>query len=232
MDEEFEDNELLLVDLEWPSNPDPIEWDDPNFANEILRRINGIDEEGFLKEVTVWQRSLKLLPKYDEIAYRREIAKWNIGVPEKDNYDFDTHAMYYTLQMQYKNRIIEMIAIVNANHEMLTAACKTIQEMATALSKAKYKYDKDSNASFSVSQFTLQITHTKRLLSYLESVSKNIDFCAAQMDRLLREHQTLLRYNQNFVNEGMSTLLRRNSMPSLSNSFDSADIKTRNSRLK
>ena len=61
---------------------------------------------------------------------------------------------------------------------------------------------------------------------------KNIDFAASQMDRLMREHQSLSRINQNFHNEGLSALYNKD-RPSLKRyNDDSATVRTRNERLK
>ena len=53
---------------------------------------------------------------------------------------------------------------------------------------------------------TTAVGDRKRLLTYLESILKNIDFAASQMDRMLREHQALSRINQTMNSEGMSNL--------------------------
>ena len=90
--------------------------------------------------------------------------------------------------------------------------------------------DKNGIASFTVHPFILATTHAKRLLTYLESVLKNIEFAASQMDRLLREHQALARINSNFSNEGFSAMLGKDKMPRLQKFNDSAEIRTRNRR--
>jgi hypothetical protein len=88
--------------------------------------------------------------------------------------------------------------------------------MALKLSSGTAK-DKDATAAFTVHPLTLPMTHAKRLFIYLEAVLKNIDFAAAQMDRMLREHQALSRINHSFNNTGMSQSIEESRTPMYKN---------------
>jgi uncharacterized phage-like protein YoqJ len=75
------------------------------------------------------------------------------------------------------------------------------------------------------------MTNSKRLLTYLESILKNIDFAASQMDRMLREHQALSRINQTMNSEGMSNLYTKEKSTPTQYNKDSVQVKTRNHRI-
>lgn len=230
LDENETEDYVILADLEWSPMPEFTPWDDPDFAQDLVDRVNGLTINDFAREVKLWQRALKHLPHYDEIQIRQEIAQWNIGIPSKDNFDHDTYTLFYYLQVQYKNRLSQIHSVINAHYEMLIQAEKSLKFMAGKLSKGTAK-EKDGYAAFTVSPFTVAITHSHRLLAYLESISKNIDFAAAQMDRLLKEHQALTRINNGFLNDGMSSFYNRTETPKMLNNMNSAVIRTSNKRI-
>jgi hypothetical protein len=230
-DDDYLDNEqdtIILADLEWKPSPESIVYTDPNFSKNIIERIKGVTESGFAKEVDNWQEAIQSLPDYDELEIRKEIKSWNIGIPNKDDFDFDSYAMFYSLQVQYRNRITEIISVVFAHHEMLSQAQKTLKDIAARLANGT-AVDKNAIATFTVQPFSIACTHARRLLSYLESVLKNIDFAASQMDRMLREHQALARINSNFNSEGLSALFKDNNSR-VANINNSTEIRTRNRR--
>lgn len=228
-----EDDTVLLADIEWPSNPFPVSWDDPNFASELLTRSTGkITEDSYIKEVELWQSNLKIMPKYDEFAIRKEISAWNIGIPDKDNLNYETLSIFYHLHSNYRTRLTDLHNAVFANHEMLNQAYKTLFELSSQMSNGKNKYERDAHATFATSYFSIALGHTKRLLTYLEMVIKNVDFASTQMDKMMRDIQNLARYNNNFVADGMSNMMNRTSIFPTSNNISSAEIKTRNNRLK
>jgi hypothetical protein len=230
-DDDYLDNEqdtIILADLEWKPSPESIVYTDPDFSKNIIERIKGVTESGFAKEVDNWQEAIQSLPDYDELEIRKEIKGWNIGIPNKDDFDFDSYAMFYSLQVQYRNRITEIISVVFAHHEMLSQAQKTLKDIAVRLANGT-AVDKNAIATFTVQPFSIACTHARRLLSYLESVLKNIDFAASQMDRMLREHQALARINSNFNSEGLSALFKDNNSR-VANINNSTEIRTRNRR--
>jgi hypothetical protein len=230
-DDDYLDNEqdtIILADLEWKPSPESIVYTDPDFSKNIIERIKGVTESGFAKEVDNWQEAIQSLPDYDELEIRKEIKSWNIGIPNKDDFDFDSYAMFYSLQVQYRNRITEIISVVFAHHEMLSQAQKTLKDIAARLANGT-AVDKNAIATFTVQPFSIACTHARRLLSYLESVLKNIDFAASQMDRMLREHQALARINSNFNSEGLSALFKDNNSR-VANINNSTEIRTRNRR--
>lgn len=229
--EEDDEIEIIVAELDWGPVQDKLNWRDPNFTKDIVKRLKGITEESFAVEVEIWQENINSLPVYDEMAIRKEVAQWNIGIPSRDQFDFESYTIFYSLQVQYRNRITELINVVYAHHEMLSQAQKTLKEMATKLA-AGTAVDKNGIASFTVHPFSVATTHAKRLLVYLEAVLKNIEFAASQMDRLLREHQALARINSTFSNEGFSAMLSKDKMPHLQKINSSAEIRTRNSRLR
>ena len=230
-DDDYLDNEqdtIILAELDWKPSPESIVYTDPNFSKKIIERIKGVTEDGFAKEVDNWQEAIQSLPVYDELDIRKEIKGWNIGIPNKDDFDFDSHAKFYSMQIQYRNRITEIINVVYAHHEMLSQAQKTLKDIAARLAGGT-AVDKNAIATFTVQPFSLACTHARRLLSYLESVLKNIDFAASQMDRMLREHQALARINSNFNSEGLSSLFKDNNSR-VANINNSTEIRTRNRR--
>ena len=230
LDAEDVENTVLIADIHWSPLIDYVPWTDPNFAQDIAARIKGITVESFAKEVDLWQQNISVLPHYDEFKIREEVRSWDIGIPGKDEFNFETHAMFYSLQVQYRNRLTEIISVVNAHHEMLSQASKALSAMATKLATGT-AVEKQGIGAFTVHPFTIAQTNCKRLLSYLEAVMKNIEFASYQMDRLLKEHQALSRINMNFHNEGMSALLNQDRTSSKSNFNNSTEIRTRNRRI-
>ncbi len=200
---------LILADFNWKPNNEKLPWKSPNFAKEIVNRIKGVTEESFAVEVELWQEAISSLPDFDELEIRKEIRGWDIGTPDKDNYNIEAYAAAYSMQVSYRTRLVELISIVYAHHELIFQAHKTLREMAMNLADGP-KHDKESYASFTVHPFVIPLTHAKRLLAYLESVLKTVDFAATQMDRILREHQALARINQSFNNMGMSQIYEDN----------------------
>jgi hypothetical protein len=208
--------EVLLADFSWDIMPETISWEDPNFAKEITNRLKGITEEAFSKEVEIWQKAISILPKYSEFDIRKEINSWDFGTPGKNDFYIESYAEAYSRQVRYRTRLTEITSVVFAHYEMLTQANKTLKEMALKLSSGTAK-DKDATAAFTVHPLTLPMTHAKRLFIYLEAVLKNIDFAAAQMDRMLREHQALSRINHSFNNTGMSQSIEESRTPMYKN---------------
>lgn len=227
-DEDFnEENSLLLATLDWAPMPETVSWTDPNFAKNLVGRLKGVTEESFAKEVQIWQDAISLLPFYDEIEIRKEVRQWDISIPSKDDYEYESFSAAYALQVQYRNRLTEIISVVYAHFEMISQAHKNLREMAIKLSTGTAK-DKDANAAFTVHPFVIPMTNSKRLLTYLEQYLKNIEFAASQMDRILREHQALSRINQSFNTEGMSNLYSKDKTPM---NKGNATVRTRNSRI-
>jgi hypothetical protein len=227
-DEDFdEENSILLAQLDWAPMPETISWQDPNFSKDLVSRLKGISEDSFAQEVQNWQDAIGILPVYDEIAIRNEVRQWDISIPNKDEYAFESFSASYALQVQYRNRLTEIISIVYAHYEMISQAHKNLREMAIRLSTGTAK-DKEANAAFTVHPFVIPMTNSKRLLTYLEQYQKNIEFAASQMDRILREHQALSRINQTYNTEGMSNLYTKDKTPM---NKGNAIVKTRNSRL-
>lgn len=236
MDEELEEEDdelgtILLAELEWKPQTDFIDWTDPNFSQEIVDRINGLNQDTFAKEVELWQHYINMLPVYNEYEIRKEVSFWNISIPGKDDFNYESYAMHYAMQVQYKNRLTEITSVVYAHYEMISQAHKTLKEMSVKIAPGSNKHEKDGIASFMVHPFSVAMANVKKLLVYLEAVSKNIDFAASQMDRMSREHQYLSKINQSFNNEGMSNLFQRNTPLQLKKIEDSTVIKTRNRRL-
>ena len=227
-DEDFdEENSILLASLDWAPMPETVSWKDPNFSKDLVSRLKGVTEESFAKEVQIWQDAISLLPYYDEIEIRKEIRQWDVSIPSKDDYAFESFSAAYALQVQYRNRLTEIMSVVFAHYEMISQAHKNLREMAIKLSTGTAK-DKDANAAITVHPFVIPMTNSKRLLTYLEQYLKNIEFAASQMDRILREHQALSRINQSFNSEGMSNLYSKDKTPM---NKGNAIVKTRNARI-
>ena len=224
-----EENAIVVASIDWSPMPEVVSWQDPNFAKEIVSRLRGVTEESFAKEVALWQQSINMLPYYDEIEIRNEIREWDMSIP-KNGFDFQDFALTYSLQVQYRNRLTEMISIVHAHYEMISQAHKTLKEMAVKLATGT-AVDKNGIATFTVHPILFPATHSKRLLDYLNNVLRNIDFSASQMDRLLREHQALSRINQTANTEGSSSMYSREHNSFNQYNKDSVQVKTRNNRI-
>ena len=227
-DEDFdEEKSVLLATLEWSPMPETVSWQDPNFSKDLVSRLKGVTEDSFAKEVQIWQDAISLLPHYDEIEIRNEVREWDISIPTKDDYEFESFSAAYALQVQYRNRLTEIMSVIFGHYEMISQAHKNLREMAIKLSTGTAK-DKEANAAFTVHPFVIPMANSKRLLTYLEQYLKNIEFAASQMDRILREHQALSRINQSFNNEGMSNLFLKDKTPM---NKGNATVRTRNSRM-
>lgn len=224
-----ETHEILLAELNWSPQLEYMPWNDPDFAKKIVDRLRGVTEESFASEVELWQQQINLLPHYNELDLRNEIRSWDISIPSKDTFDFESYAIAYSKQVQYRVRLTELMSVVFAHNEMLSQAHKTLLAMAVKLSNGP-KHDKDANATFTVHPFLVASTHAKRLMTYLENVLKNIDFAASQMDRMLREHQALSRINQTMNSEGMSYMANKDYIGHNPNNSSSVKIRTRNLR--
>jgi len=227
-DEDFDEKKsVLLATLEWSPMPETVSWQDPNFSKDLVSRLKGVTEDSFAKEVQIWQDAISLLPHYDEIEIRNEVREWDISIPTKDDYEFESFSAAYALQVQYRNRLTEIMSVIFGHYEMISQAHKNLREMAIKLSTGTAK-DKEANAAFTVHPFVIPMANSKRLLTYLEQYLKNIEFAASQMDRILREHQALSRINQSFNNEGMSNLFLKDKTPM---NKGNATVRTRNSRM-
>lgn len=230
-DEDDLEDSIIVIDFDWKPAPESLNLQDEDFAKKITERLKGITIESFEKEVGLWQQAISSLPNYDEVEIRKEISQWNIGIPRKDDFDFETYSIFYSLQVNYRNRIAEITNVVFAHNEMLTQAQKNLKEIAARLATGT-AVDKTAIASYTVNQFSIALSHSKRLLTYLENVTKNIDFAAQQMERMLREKQTLARINTSFLQEGVSNFITRDKIPTSRTKDDSAIIKTQNRFLK
>ena len=229
-DENFDkENSVIVASLDWAPMPEVVSWQDPNFAKEIVGRLRGVTEESFAKEVALWQENISMLPMFDELEIRKEIREWDMSIPN-NGFNFEDFAMAYSLQVQYRNRLTEMISVVHAHYELISQAHKTLKEMAVRLATGT-AVDKNGTATFTVHPILFPASHSKRLLDYLNNILKNIDFSAAQMDRLLREHQALSRINQTANNEGSSSLYSRDRPMNNQYNKDSVQVKTRNNRI-
>lgn len=203
VEDEDQQESVLVAEINWAPNDEKLDWNDPEFTKDIVARLKGITEEGFASEVQMWQKHISALPVYNEMDIRKEIRGWNLDIPTKDDFNIESFAQSYALQVQYRNRLTEIISLVYAHHEILSQAYKCLKEMALKLSSGTAK-DKDATAGFTVHPFVAPMTHAKRLNAYLDSVLKNIDFASSQMDRIIREHQALSRINQTVNNMGMA----------------------------
>jgi len=229
-DENFnKENSVIVASLDWAPMPEVVSWQDPNFAKEIVGRLRGVTEESFAKEVSLWQENISMLPMFDELEIRKEIREWDMSIPN-NGFNFEDFAMAYSMQVQYRNRLTEMISVVHAHYELISQAHKTLKEMAVRLATGT-AVDKNGTATFTVHPILFPASHSKRLLDYLNNILKNIDFSAAQMDRLLREHQALSRINQTANNEGSSSLYSRDRPMNNQYNKDSVQVKTRNNRI-
>jgi hypothetical protein len=229
-DENFnKENSVIVASLDWAPMPEVVSWQDPNFAKEIVGRLRGVTEESFAKEVALWQENISMLPVFDELEIRKEIREWDMSIPN-NGFNFEDFAMAYSMQVQYRNRLTEMISVVHAHYELISQAHKTLKEMAVRLATGT-AVDKNGTATFTVHPILFPASHSKRLLDYLNNILKNIDFSAAQMDRLLREHQALSRINQTANNEGSSSLYSRDRPMNNQYNKDSVQVKTRNNRI-
>jgi hypothetical protein len=236
-DEELEENSnssLLLADIDWTPQNDPFDISVDSFALNIVNRLSGIDEDKFKDEVVMWQTVIENLPNYSEAKLKNEMNNWDFSIPIHNDFSFETLSIAYARMVQYRTYLVKWIDVVNAHHEILSNAHKSLKEMAVKLANGP-KHDKDAIATFTVQPFLHKVTVAKRCLMYLENIQKNIDFGAVQLERLMRERQNLARINQNFNNEGLSNIYSSAVENQTSNGMirkaDEAGIRTRNNRI-
>jgi hypothetical protein len=74
--EEDDEITVIIAELDWKPIQDKLNWRDPNFTKDIVKRLKGITEESFAEEVNIWQENINSLPVYDEMGIRKEIAEW------------------------------------------------------------------------------------------------------------------------------------------------------------
>lgn len=225
---------LLLADIDWTPQNDPFDISTESFSHNIVNRLSGIDEDKFKEEVEMWQQVIENLPSYSEAKLKNEMNNWDFSIPKHDDFSFETLSTAYARMVQYRTYLVKWIDVVNAHHEILSNAHKSLKEMAVKLANGP-KHDKDAIATFTVQPFLHKVTVAKRCLTYLENIQKNIDFGAVQLERLMRERQNLSRINQNFNSEGMSNYYSsvvENQTPSgMIRKADEAGIRTRNNRI-
>lgn len=232
MDEELEEEDKLIpvYDIEWPSNPDPTDWNNYDFYDDFLHSSKDLTPEAIAKRVAVWGSTIKNLPYYNDTEIRNEIFSWDLSIPSKDDFDYDNYSIYYARLIQYRHRLTEIMSIVNLNYEMLNQAYKNIKDMSMKLTTGTAN-DKEAFAAANVYLIAKSLGFAKALYDTLQNMFRSIDFSSYQMDKLHKEHQSLARINNNLNNEGMSNMLNRAVNPNFSNNNNSAVIKTRNSRL-
>jgi len=228
-----EENSVLIADLDWKPQTNFFDFNKDSFSADIVNRLKGITEEGFAREVELWQNEINELPLFNEKKIREELADWDLSIPVKEDFNFDNLLLAYHRQVEYRTRITQIYSIVYAHNELLNNAYKSLKEMAVRLTPGP-KHDKDAIATFTVQPFLVASTIAKRCMTFLESVQKNIEFSATQLDRLMRERQSLARINQQYNSEGMSVLYGQNvenKVTGMRRKAEDVSIKLRNNRL-
>jgi hypothetical protein len=121
------------------------------------------------------------------------------------------------------------IDIVHSSHELISQAQKYIKEMAGFVASGP-KHDKDAIGSFYTNNLMIAVSESKRVLNYLESNLKNIEFNTQQLERMYRERVAISRINNTMLNEGLGLSFEMStSSANISNSSKKeAEIKTFN----
>ena len=72
--EEDDDITVIIAELDWKPIQDKLNWRDPNFTKDIVKRLKGITEESFAEEVNI---PTVIAQKLEEIPtdYARYINK-------------------------------------------------------------------------------------------------------------------------------------------------------------
>jgi len=165
-----------------------------NFIKLVEQRKDGVTEQTFMEDVSIYQEAINSLPAYSEEVFRKEINQMDLGVPDNE-YDFKEVQKIYSRLVAYRFRIAEMISVVNAHHDMFEKAYKSLFKIAVKLIDGTAK-DKDAYAENRVQPFAIGVLNTDSFLKYLIEVKDAIEFAAMNMARILREKEALLQINK------------------------------------
>ena len=216
-----------------------LDWSKHDFYGDVTKRLKGPTIESFANDVASWQVCLQSLPVYDERKIRMEISEWDMGIPSRDDFQFDSLSEAYARLVSYRNRWTYVYDIVFSHHEILSESSKSLKQVAIKLSTGA-KHDKEANAAFTVQPFLNALSRVTAFKSFLEQVLRNIDFSAMQTDRLMKERQSLAKINQSYVGDGQGqSYMRQQAIDSgeegASNFIPKPSVRpavrTRNSRL-
>jgi len=117
---------LILADFNWKPNNEKLPWKSPNFAREIVNRIKGVTEESFAVEVELWQEAISSLPDFDELEIRKEIRGWDIGTPDKDNYNIEAYAAAYSKRDPEKYLRLSASLALEVLRELKSPGCEWV----------------------------------------------------------------------------------------------------------
>jgi hypothetical protein len=219
-------------------------WDITDLDYEISERFKGPTMDSYRRDYQDYVRAIKSLPAYDPIAIREEIANWDLSVPSSDEFHYDVIKETYSRMVAYRNRLTYLHDLVNPHYELINDAVKNLKALAFKLTTGTLR-DKESTATNLVLPLAKALPEIVRLKTNLEAVSRNIEFATLQMDRLMKERQSLAKINQGYVSEGMGqAYVRQQAIASgeegasrcCSNGYfqsvSKPAIRTRNHRLK
>ena len=217
-----------------------IDWSKYNFYGDVTKRIKkGPSMESFSQEVASWQAYIHALPPYDEQALRQEIYEWDFEIPTQYEFNFDSLVITYARLVAYRNRITHIYDMVFRHYKVLEESCDSLRKIAIKLSTGP-KHDKEANAAYTIQPLLQVFSQISAFKAFLEQVIKSIDFASLQIDRLMKERQSLSKINQGYVGEGQSqAYMQQQAADSGSEGASSYAppvrqkpyIKTRNSRL-
>jgi hypothetical protein len=178
-------------------------WDIVDLDYEITERHKGPSIESFKSDYKDYVDAIKSLRQYSESAIRTEIENWDLTISEESLFDFQLAQSYYAKLISYRIRITYLQDIVNQHYELLSESVKSLKTMAVKLSTGA-KHDKEATATNIIQPLAKALANATRFKASLDGVYRNIDFVSWQMEKLLREKQSISRINNEHVREGMS----------------------------
>jgi hypothetical protein len=186
-----------------------IDWKKVDFRRRVTARIKtGPTVKSFEAELVEWQSLLHSLPSFDENEFMDEISNWDLNIPSKEDFTFDPLLETYARLVAYRTRLTFLYDLIYRHYEALSEAQKSLKSVAIKLATGA-KHDKEAYATHAVLPFTQGLAKINRLKAVTEQVFKNIEFAAAQMERLMRERQSLARINQGYAAEGQGHTYQR-----------------------
>lgn len=183
-----------------------IDWSKFDATANLSIRTGGVAKEHVEEEVKLWQKQLEMLEPLDYQKIKREIASWDISLPNLAN--FENIASKYSLLVSYKVRISQLLSEAKSWSETCDSAIKFIEELAQGAFVGTGP-DKKANAKHVIQPFVHLRSDAYRLENYLDKMHSSIIFCAQQLDLLIKEKQSRAKLNLKLSHDGEEQLANK-----------------------
>jgi hypothetical protein len=181
-----------------------IDWEKFDAASDLSERMKGVSEESLKLEVELWQKQIEILEPMNYDVIKKEIEEWDIGV-NKHNLTFEYIAGNYSRLVAYKYRVSMLLALAKQWTETCKNAIDTIEDLACGVPLQGQKTTATMQKAYAknISKTFIHLKNTtSKVENYLFQVNSSIEFCAKQLDLLIKEKQSQAKLNYRLVQEG------------------------------